>query len=115
MYKYPKEEGEGLIDIDELKRINRPERIVITEHARTRLFERGISVKDVINCINNGKIIEQYENDKPFPSCLVLGRAINEKYIHVVVSKDGDFIYLITAYYPNLEKFKSDLKTRKER
>ena len=52
-----------MIAIDELKRINRLERIVITEHARTRLFERGISVKDVINCINNGKIIEQYEND----------------------------------------------------
>ena len=82
---------------------------------RIRLAERGITVKDVINCIANGEIIEQYENDKPFPSCLVLGMALNDKYIHVVVSSDGEFIHLITAYYPSIKNFENDLKTRKGR
>ncbi len=104
-----------VIDIEELRKINAPERIIITEHARIRLVERKISVKDVVNCIANGEIIEQYEDDKPFPSCLILGIAINNKYIHVVVSSDGDFIHLITAYYPSTEKFENDLKTRKGR
>ncbi len=32
--------------------------------------EREISRKDVISCINNGKIIEDYPDDFPSPSCL---------------------------------------------
>lgn len=104
-----------MIDIDELRKLNRPEQIAITEHARRRLGERGILVDDVINCIKLGEIIKQYEDDKPFPSCLVLGMAVNNKYIHVVVSHDGEYIYLITAYYPDVEQWEADFKTRKGR
>lgn len=104
-----------MINIEDLRVINLPERILITEYARIRLAERCITVKDVINCIANGEIIEQYEDDKPFPSCSILGIAVNNKYIHVVVSSDEEFIHLITAYYPSSEKFESDLKTRKGR
>ncbi|MDD6037870.1 MAG: DUF4258 domain-containing protein, partial [bacterium] len=35
--------------------------------------------------------------------------------IHVVVGNDGEYIYIITAYYPNTAKFEDDLKTRKGR
>jgi hypothetical protein len=38
-----------------------------------RLRERGIKRADVINCIQSGEIIEQYLDDMPFPSCLILG------------------------------------------
>ena len=34
-------------------------------------------------------------------------------YIHVVVGNDGEYIYIITAYFPNTTKFEDDLKTRK--
>ena len=36
-------------------------------------------------------------------------------YIHVVVGNDGEYIYIITAYFPNTTKFEDDLKTRKGR
>lgn len=101
-----------MIDLEQIRQINTPERIIVTEHARVRLVERHITIDDVINCINTGKIIEQYTNDKPFPSCLILGIAVHNKYIHVVISSDGEFIYLITAYYPSTEKFESDFATR---
>lgn len=103
-----------MIDIETLRKANRPETIAITEHARTRLIERAITVNDVVNCIATGEIIKQYEDDKPFPSCLILGMAVNNKYIHVVVSYDGEYIHLITAYYPNVEQWEPDFKTRKE-
>ena len=61
------------------------------------------------------EIIKQYEDDKPFSSCLILGMSIGNKFIHVVVSTDNDFIYLITAYIPNKEQWEDDLKTRKGR
>ena len=47
-----------MINIEDLRVINLPERILITEHARIRLAERCITEKDVINCIANGEIIE---------------------------------------------------------
>jgi len=103
-----------LIDIDNLRQHNKPEQIAITEHARQRMVERGIHLSNVIECIKSGEIIKQYENDKPFPSCLILGMPVDNKYLHVVVSQDDDFIYLITAYYPSPEQWEADFKTRKE-
>ena len=104
-----------MITIEQLRTLNKPEQIAITEHARRRLIERGISVSDIIRCIDTGEIIKQYEDDKPFPSCLILGAAIDEEYIHVVVSHDSEWIYLITAYHPDPDVWDPDFKTRKER
>lgn len=103
-----------MITIDDLKKLNSAEHYAVTEHAKLRLSERGIKLKDVINCVENGEIIEQYDTDKPLPSCLVLGLSIENKYLHAVVSHDGEFIYLITAYYPDLSKWNSDYKTRRK-
>lgn len=82
-----------MIDINTLKALNRLENIIITEHARIRLFERKIYVNDIVNTISTGEIIKQYEDDKPFPSCLILGCTVNNKYIHVVVGLDDEFIH----------------------
>ncbi len=104
-----------MIDIEQLRMLNKAEHIAITEHARRRLVERGISINDIIRCIDKGKIIKQYEDDKPFPSCLILGTAIDGEYIHVVASHDSEWIYLITAYYPDADIWEPDFKTKKER
>ena len=34
--------------------------------------------------------------------------------VHVVLGYDGENVYIVTAYYPNTDKFEADLKTRKE-
>lgn len=102
-----------MIDIEQLRALNKADQIAITEHARRRLVERGISVDDIIQCIDTGEIIKQYEDDKPFPSCLVLGAAVNEVYIHVVVSHDREWIYLITAYRPDPDIWEPDFRTKR--
>ena len=104
----------NLYRIEDFRKVNKAENIVISLHAQLRLNERDISIDDVMNAIDNGEIIEQYPNDFPFPSCLILGISINDKYIHVVVSMNDDKIYLITAYIPNTDRWEKDLKTRKE-
>lgn len=104
-----------MIDIEKLKQMNKPEKIALTKHARERLAERNITVADVVKGIETGEIIKQYEDDKPLPSCLILGFSVDNKYIHIVVSSDKGYIYLITAYYPNPEQWESDFKTRKGR
>lgn len=100
--------------IEELRKLNAAEHYAVTEHARIRLYERGITLDDVMCCVSNSEIIEQYENDKPLPSCLVLGMAVRGKFIHIVVSHDDEFIYLITAYYPDEQQWDSDFKTRRK-
>lgn len=100
--------------IEDFRRLNKSENIVIPLHGQLRLNERNISVDDIMNAIDNGEIIEQYPKDFPFPSCLILGISVNNIYIHVVVSLNENKIYLITAYVPSSDKWEADLKTRKE-
>lgn len=85
------------------------------KHALERMQERDISRQDVKNCIVQGEIIEDYPDDFPHPSCLIFGRTMDQKVIHVVVSldEDQDTIGIITVYYPSVEKIEKDLKTRK--
>jgi len=104
-----------LLNISDLQNLCHDESIAITKHAKNRLVERTITVDDIKSAIQTGQIIKQYEDDKPFPSCLLLGTTVKNKYIHVVVSIDDGYLYLITAYYPDENEWESDLKTRKGR
>ena len=103
-----------MIDIDTLKALNNPDRIILTEHARIRLIERGINAKDIISGIDTGEVIKQYEDDLPFPSCLLMGYSEKNKPLHIVVSYDGEYIHLITAYYPNPDIWDNGFKIKKE-
>ncbi len=104
-----------MITIEQLKVLNNPKNIAITEHARIRIFERSISIDDIVNGINTGEIIKQYPDDKPLASCLILGFSVKLEYIHIVISCDTDFIYLITAYFPDPDVWENNFRTRKGR
>ena len=73
------------LDILELRKLCTPQNIRITLHAAKRLEQRGIFLSDVIACIMNGEIIEQYPDDYPYPSCLILGSNLGNKFLHVVI------------------------------
>ncbi len=103
-----------MLSIEDFRRIDRAENIVISQHCRKRISERGIALADVMNAMECGEIIEQYPNDFPFPSCLILGKAKNAQALHVVASVNEDMIYLITAYYPDRESWEDDWKTRRD-
>ena len=103
------------IAIELLRELCNNRRIIYSVHSLERLQERDIFRKDVISAIRTGEIIEQYPDDTPYPSCLVFGTSARNKPLHVVCAYDGSTITVITAYYPSLDKFEIDLKTRKER
>lgn len=88
--------------------------VYYTMHAAKRLEQRNISINDIISCIHEGEIIEQYLDDYPFPSCLILGFSVKQKYIHVVIGSNLETLWVITAYYPDLNKWEQDLRVRKE-
>lgn len=101
------------MEIEELQRLCSQRKIKWSAHGLERMQERDISRADVKKCIMSGEIIEDYPEDFPNPSCLIFGYTVNTEIIHVVVGKDKEYVYIITAYYPNTEKFEQDLKTRR--
>jgi len=102
-----------LIDIERLQWYYDNDRVFITAHAAERFRQRGIKVKDIRNAVKTGEIIEQYPEDYPYPSCLLLGLSVNVQPLHVVMSDEGNASRIITAYFPDVDKWESDLKTRK--
>ena len=101
------------MEIETLKRLCSAAKIKWTKHGMERMQERNISRADVKNCIMNGEIIEEYPNDFPIPSALVFGHNLNGAVLHTVCGTDGLFLYVVTVYFPDTEKFESDLKTRR--
>lgn len=61
--------------------------IRISGHALQRMFERGIIPAHVMDALSAGEVIKEYEDDKPYPSYLILN-FIQGKPIHAVVSKE---------------------------
>lgn len=85
------------------------------KHALERMMERGILRETVKNVLLTGEVIEDYLDDRPFPSALFLGWVEDEPF-HVVSALDliTGCCYVITAYKPDLEHFESDYKTRRQ-
>ena len=102
------------IEITKLQKLCETGTIKWTAHVVARLQERGIKPSDIQSCIAAGHIIEQYPNDYPYPSCLVLGATVDGKVLHTVVGVGVGYLWLITAYYPDPLKWNDDFSTRKE-
>ncbi len=101
------------MNIDKVRELVISRQIKWTTHGMERMQERDISRTDVINCIMNGDIIEDYPDDFPHPSCLILGFRGTNRPLHAVIACDDFFVYVITAYVPDLFKFNPDFKTRR--
>ncbi|MBN2402724.1 MAG: DUF4258 domain-containing protein [Spirochaetes bacterium] len=85
-------------------------------HAVQRMFERGIDESDIIKILEHSVTIEDYPDDLPLASMLLLG-SITENPVHVVVAIDKEkmIIYIITVYKPDLNIWNDDFKTRRQR
>lgn len=99
------------ISITDLQRLCVDGAIRWTGHVLKRLLQRGISQASVVQAILSGEIIEQYPDDYPYPSCLLLG---GTPALHVVCGQGPDEVWMITAYHPAPAEWESDLKTRKK-
>ncbi|MEA1962061.1 MAG: DUF4258 domain-containing protein [Bacillota bacterium] len=79
----------------------------------TRMQQRGIRIVDVFNCILNGEVIEDYPADYPYPSCLILGCTQADNALHVVCAVGQDYVWMVTAYYPDKDGWTEDFRERR--
>ena len=107
--------SKDLLNIEIIKKYLEQKKVDWTKHCLNRLNQRNIQISDVKTAINNGKIIEFYYNDYPYESCLILGYSVNKKIIHIVCGISEDILHIITAYYPNTNKWENDMKTRRKK
>ena len=77
-------------------------KIVFSQHALSRMFEREISPEFVKNGIIKGSVITEYPDDTPYPSRLILFMD-GERIIHIVIAHDyeNDITFVITVYEPD--------------
>lgn len=99
--------------IEQIRRMCASGSIRWTNHIMVRLLQRCIGMDDIRAVLLNGEIIEQYPDDYPYPSCLVLGITDQQGALHVVCGTDGEVLWLITAYAPATHEWEHDYKTRK--
>ncbi len=102
------------MNIEEMRRLCRAGATQWTNHVMMRLIQRSISTSDVEYAILNGEIIEEYPDDTPYPSGLVLG-IIQRGPLHVVCGVAPERLWIITAYWPDLSEWEPDFKHRKGR
>lgn len=89
------------------------DKILWSAHAERERFHDNLSVIEILDAIHSGDIIEQYDDDKPLPSCLMAGKSGN-KNIHAVIGYNADtgYIRIITVYIPDPELWDKEYKRR---
>ena len=100
-------------NIQNIKELLEEDKIDWSVHVLARMQQREIRVRQVIEAIYSGEIIEYYSDDYPFPSCLISGVCKDGKKLHIVCSLGNNSIWMITAYYPMNDKWEDDFKTRR--
>lgn len=103
-----------LLKIEIIRELIKSRKVYWTKHCLNRLNKRNITIIDVKNAIDSGMIIEYYEDDYPYPSCLILGYSIGNTILHVVCAVTFEQVYIITAYCPNQSKWEDDMKIRRK-
>jgi hypothetical protein len=87
-------------------------RLLYRVHALQRMVERGIREEDVARVISEGKEIESYPQDQPYPSRLILG-FVERRPIHVVAAQAEHEIIIVTVYQPDPSQWETGFERRK--
>ena len=89
------------------------ERITYRLHAVKRMFERRISADEVRYVLETGEAIEEYPDDTPYPSRLIMGW-YKGRPIHVVAANNSldKEIIIITVYEPDPSEWDPECRER---
>ncbi len=82
-------------------------RVRITDHADEEAFDDGLTFEEIYFSVMHGEVIEDYPNDQPYPSCLIMGTNFSGEPIHSVWAYNpvNQWTVLITVYRPSSERW----------
>jgi len=102
---------------DQILRLIKQGRLLVSEHGYDELAADGIFVRDVLCSVAEAAIVEEYPTYPKGPCVLLLQRDRNGNPIHVVwgIPKDRKSpAVLVTAYRPDLKRWEADFLRRKK-
>jgi hypothetical protein len=100
--------------IESIRRKFGADQFEFSKHAVDQSIIRRILVREVREAIANGRIIEDYPDDKYGPSCLILGFTQTQRPLHIQCSYPSrPIVKIITLYEPQADKWNSDFTQRK--
>jgi hypothetical protein len=104
------------MEINQIIDAIRKDRIRITDHADEEAQNDRLYFDEIYYSTIRGEIIEDYPNDKPYPSCLIYGNNAKGDPIHSVwaFNNENGWVVLITVYRPDPERW-IDFKKRKKK
>ncbi len=85
----------------------RENRVRITEHADEEAASDKLKYEEIYFSVFKGKTIDNYSDDKPYPSCLVYGNTFSGAPVHSVRAYNSKtkWAVLITVYRPDPDKW----------
>ncbi len=90
--------------MDEIRDKIKNDLFEFSKHGVDQSIIRRISLEEFREAIMNGKIIEDYPDDKYGPSCLILGFTKSKRALHIQCTYPSrPLVKIITLYEPDPE------------
>jgi len=95
------------VDIESITEAIQHGRIRITDHADEEAQADHLSFDEIFISVFQGEIVEDYPNDKPYPSCLIYGDTFRKEPVHSVwaYNQNNQWAVLITVYRPDPKRW----------
>ena len=61
------------MDIEDIVRALNGNRVRITDHADNEALADDLSFDEIAHSVMHGEVVDDYPDDKPYPSCLIYG------------------------------------------
>ncbi len=99
--------------IDEIRGKFARDEFEFSRHAVDQTIRRRIAVAEIRQAVLAGEIIEDYPEDKYGPSCLLFGKTVSSRPLHVHISYSSrPVIKVVTVYEPDPNQW-IDFRVRK--
>lgn len=95
------------MNIEDIVDAIRYNRIRITDHADEEAEADRLSFDGIFCSVLLGEIIEEYLEDRPYPSCLIYGNTFDGEPVHSVwaYNQENRWAVLITVYRPDPDRW----------
>ena len=91
------------VNIEDIVGAIRGNRVRITDHADEEAQLDQLTYEEIYVSVINGEVIEDYPDDRPYPSCLIFGELSENEPVHSVWAYNQDILWavLVTVYRPD--------------